>query len=149
MVAKWQYVATWTLDWEISDFNSTLDDITLPERNVLDVKSNRYGDYLVDFLVDSKCCVTNGKGDRALDNYTSVSKKGKAVVDYVIVPECVDKYGLSLHSKVRPPDHSLICCQLNLSAYRIYTTTGDISDEHSARKTRTPVNQSDTDTNSE
>ena len=32
---------------------------------ILDVKSNRYGDYLVDFLVDSKCCVTNGRGDRA------------------------------------------------------------------------------------
>ena len=67
------------------DLNSTLDDIILSERNELDDKSNRYGDYLVDFLVDSKCYVTNGRGDRALGNYTSVSKKGKAVVHYVIV----------------------------------------------------------------
>ena len=53
---------------------STLGDVTLPEQHDDDDKSNWYGDYLVDFLVNSKCYVTNSRGDMALDNHTSISK---------------------------------------------------------------------------
>lgn len=47
------------------------------------------------FLRDSKCCVLNGRINQENDNFTSISERGKAVVDYIITPHdclesCVD-----------------------------------------------------------
>ena len=41
---------------------------------------------MCDFLLDSKLCVANGRITPEFDNFTSVSTKGKAVVDYFIIP---------------------------------------------------------------
>ena len=36
-------------------------------------------------------CVVNGRGEPNMDNYTSVSPRGHAVVDYIITPyECLE-----------------------------------------------------------
>lgn len=43
------------------------------------------------FLRDSRMCVLNGRIDPLCDNFTSVSPKGKAVVDYIVVPiDCLE-----------------------------------------------------------
>ena len=35
-------------------------------------------------------CIVNGRGEPNLDNFTSVSPRGHAVVDYIITPyECL------------------------------------------------------------
>ena len=65
----------------LKDFIDGTDQI--PDRNVVDRKINRYGELLIDFLVSSNCCMVNGR--KGANVFTSVSTKGKAVVDYCIV----------------------------------------------------------------
>ena len=71
-----------------ADYDGALDGVTIPPRIVIDTTCNKYGDYLVDFLVDSRYCVVNGRGDKSCDNYTSVSKKGKSAWITLSVPKC-------------------------------------------------------------
>lgn len=60
-------------------------------RNNLDSTINYYEEILIDFLKDTKCCVIKGRIPFSKDNFTSVSVKGKVVVDYIIVPhECLN-----------------------------------------------------------
>ncbi|CAC5400384.1 unnamed protein product [Mytilus coruscus] len=66
-----------------TDFIEGVDRI--PSREVIDKTENHYGDLFMDFLVDSNFCVLNGRIGNE-NNYTCVSKKGKSVVDYVVVP---------------------------------------------------------------
>lgn len=54
-------------------------------RELIDVTENHYGNILVDFLVDSNFCMVNGRVGNN-DNFTCVSKKGRSVVDYVLIP---------------------------------------------------------------
>ena len=76
-----------------ADFNSrigSLSDIindidTIPKRTIIDKSVNQHGHELLDFLNESKCCVLNGRFDSKNDNFTSISRKGKAVVDYMTV----------------------------------------------------------------
>lgn len=42
------------------DFNPMIDIGDIPQRQCIDNTTNRYGDYLIDFLSDSKTCVLNG-----------------------------------------------------------------------------------------
>lgn len=57
---------------------------TIPPRKIFDNTRNRYGQELIDFLNESKCCVLNGRYN--CDNTTSISCRGRAVVDYLCVP---------------------------------------------------------------
>ena len=77
------------------DFNSRLADIPdfiegvdeVPERDVIDFRNNAHGMKMIDFLLSSNCCVLNGRpGISVLNDFTSVSVKGLAVVDYCVVP---------------------------------------------------------------
>ena len=65
----------------LKDFIEGTDQIQ--DRNVADRKINRYGELLIYFLVSSNCCMVNGR--KGGNVFTSVSAKGKAVVDYCIV----------------------------------------------------------------
>ncbi len=56
----------------------------IPERDVVDHGRNPYGELLLDFLINANCCMLNGRNSKVND-FTSVSNKGKAVVDYAIV----------------------------------------------------------------
>ena len=82
------------------DFNSRCGDLEyfiagvdyLPERNVVDFTVNAYGDLLIDFFINTNLCILNGRKYTSND-FTSVSTKGRSVVDYCIVPhECIDSF---------------------------------------------------------
>ena len=94
---------------------------------------------LIEFLRDVKGCVINGRLSGENDNFTSVSVKGKAVVDYIIVPheglkDCVtfhvftpneliervgnDGFSL-LGDKCKLPDHSLLRLKFQVRPYLV------------------------------
>ena len=74
------------------DFNSSCGDKegfisgvdTLSNRDVIDHTENRYGSILCHFLIFSNICILNGI-KRIVNDYTSVSSRGCAVVDYCFV----------------------------------------------------------------
>ena len=67
---------------EESDYIEGVDNI--PIRQVIDTTSNKYGNHLLDFLVDCNMCIVNGRVGS--NDFTHVSHRGCSVVDYVIVP---------------------------------------------------------------
>ena len=75
------------------DFNSRIGSLPdsvsdidcVPKRKPLDKSINQHGHEFIDFLNESKFCVLNGRLIDC-DNFTSISTKGKAVVDYICVP---------------------------------------------------------------
>jgi exonuclease III len=75
---------------KLVDFTEGVDDIS--ERDVIDFTVNTYGELLIDFLVNTNCCMLNGR-QNACNDFTSVSNKGKAVVDYCLVShECLSEF---------------------------------------------------------
>jgi len=66
----------------IPDFIEGVD--TIGEREIIDTTRNRYGDLFCDFLIRSNMCILNGRNNGTND-FTSISTRGSAVVDYIIV----------------------------------------------------------------
>ncbi|MES9880570.1 MAG: endonuclease/exonuclease/phosphatase family protein, partial [Sedimenticola sp.] len=66
------------------DFIVGVDDFS--QRQVVDFNTNAYGDILIEFLINSNFCILNGR-QSSKDDFTSVSTKGKAVVDYCLVSQ--------------------------------------------------------------
>ena len=108
------------------DVDPELDSVPTRKPNV-DSVSNQHGDELLDFLLETKMCILNGRTNSEFDNdFTFCHTRGKSVVDYIIVPhdqvseysdltitpcnDIIQKYDLvSLcHSANSPPDHSLL-----------------------------------------
>jgi hypothetical protein len=115
------------------DFNARIEalsdiigDIDKTSQRVnLDQSMNGHGHDFIEFLNEAKLCTLNGRYDPKYDNFTSISDKGRSVVDYTcsthnmlkfckevkVTPaqSVVDKY--SLHGYLcqisRIPDHSL------------------------------------------
>ncbi|CAG2251540.1 unnamed protein product [Mytilus edulis] len=52
----------------------------------IDSVCNKHGQVFVEFLTDSKFCVLNGRFGEKSNQYTSISSRGKSVVDYICVP---------------------------------------------------------------
>jgi exonuclease III len=114
-------------------------------RKPLDLNSNRHGDALIEFLKESKQCILNGRITPELDNYTSVSSRGKAVVDYMItshstlnqftrcevhlIKELCNKMGYKPESKL--PDHSIV-----VSEFRNFMWSAE--EEHGCNKNSRP-----------
>ena len=114
--------------------NDAIDEIdTVPQRLPCDPHSkNKHGECFIDFLIESKFCITNGRVTPEFNDYTCVSSKGKSSVDYFAVPiDCVNRCikcevsatsdvisSLSLQSLIstncRPPDHSLLTLTYNI-----------------------------------
>ena len=110
---------------ELSDIISDIDGI--PRRVVLDKNVNQHGHTFIDFLIDSKMCVLNGRFCNSSDNFTSVSTKGRSVVDFISVPhDCfsfcenfevisptsiINNYNMQslLGERSRVPDHNFLC----------------------------------------
>ena len=63
----------------LSDVINDIDGI--PPRSCLDKTFNQHGHTFVDFLLDAKMCVLNGRFAQSSDNFTSISSRGRAVVD--------------------------------------------------------------------
>lgn len=112
----------------LQDCDAELDDI--PTRQNIDDTINQHGYTFREFLNDSRLCILNGRFEHEMDNFTSISTKGKAVVDYICTPHDTFKRCQSLrvitvqsliqqHSlhqlvgdRSRPQDHSVLLCQI-------------------------------------
>ena len=119
------------------DFNSrignkcdNMDHDNVPHRETIDLTTNRNGDIFIDFLIASKMCVLNGRGDNTRDNFTFINTRGKSVVDFMCVrhneidkfvnfsvstmSELISKYNLYgiLGTKCKISDHSLLCVDI-------------------------------------
>ena len=64
------------------DFVETVDDV--PHRVILDTTVNDQGTSLVNFLLQTNMCLINGRICPLNNGFTSVSHRGKAIVDYFI-----------------------------------------------------------------
>lgn len=113
------------------DYDPNID--VIPHRNGIDTDENcnKFGKYLLEFMNDSKLCVLNGRGNPAQDNFTSISNKGRAVVDYMMVPHRqLDKFTqFAVHPmcnlinicEIQPDprlkvlDHSVLTCNVTLT----------------------------------
>ena len=114
------------LECSIGDKQDVILDVDdVPIRNVIDQVSNKHGESFLDFLHEARMAVTNGrvKGDNI---FTSVSVKGKSVVDYFVMPhenisnctsfavhlvsDIIEANNLEsmLSSRCKAPDHSFI-----------------------------------------
>ena len=113
------------------DFIPEIDNVNA--RTILDVTSNRHGKELLDFLIESKMCVCNGRITPQFDNYTYLHSRGKSVIDYIVLP--LDMIDSCTEFKVRTvrdllnmseniadedielqniPDHSVLTMKLNV-----------------------------------
>ena len=115
---------------ESMDFNDSIDSI--PNRIPLDKVRNQQGDSLIDFLKDTRMCIVNGRGEPTMDNFTSVSPRGQAVVDYIITPydclrnvsdfkvslvqDCLKRFKI-IPNTAKIPDHSILSCTITFSTY--------------------------------
>ena len=62
-----------------------IDDI--PIRESIDPMKNNHGDSFIEFLMECKMCITNGRITPEHDGFTSISTRGKAVVDYIAISQ--------------------------------------------------------------
>ena len=60
-----------------SDFIEGADGV--PPREVIDGKLNSYGQMLIDFLIDCKLCMINGRNGG--NDFTNINGNGSSVVD--------------------------------------------------------------------
>ena len=67
---------------KLADYIADIDEIT--PRTAIDYTVNKHGQRFVEFLQEAKIGVVNGRVTPDLDNFTSVSSKGSAVVDYML-----------------------------------------------------------------
>ena len=67
----------------MKDFIEGLDEI--PPRTVIDETQNEHGKLFNDFLLQSKSCILNGRIEPLKDSFTSISHKGRSIVDYFVV----------------------------------------------------------------
>ena len=103
------------------DYIEGIDDV--PARKIIDESKNKHGDSFLDYLLDSKMCIINGRINNDADDFTSISKKGKAIVDYFFCPHenLVDISDFKVQTisslvnelNITPgklPDHSVLSC---------------------------------------
>ncbi len=60
-------------------------DENISERKIIDKITNKHGQELTEFLIESKMCVFNGRVTPQHDNYTFVHTRDKSIIDYIIV----------------------------------------------------------------
>ena len=127
------------------DYIEGVDD--LPPRVNIDEGMNDHGKSVLNFLIQTNMCVINGRINPLCDNFTSVSHRGWAVVDYFAVPyerlhlvrdfavipvnDYVKDNRIRQIGSNRISDHSIICCTIN--------TRSDTEDESEPTQTPTEV----------
>ena len=131
---------------DLSDFDEAIDKLTQRIPNV-DNKINMHGRGFIEFLLDAKCCVLNGRVTPEKSNkFTFQSTRGLSQVDYVVtmhdnlalcntmnIKSCTEIINnLNLEQLVAPtsriPDHSLLTLDLSLS----FHVLEGIDDENAA-----------------
>ena len=132
---------------EESDYIEGVDNI--PIRQVIDTTSNKYGDHLLDFLVDCNMCIVNGRVGS--NDFTHVSHRGCSVVDYVIVQheQLLASAHFSVHTMsnvinnlilqgcTKSSDHSGLVNEIDICNY----VTENISEQNSTSSKRFHVNK--------
>ena len=82
------------------DFIEGIDE--LPNRVSIHDVLNDQGRSLLGFLRHTNMCIVNGRVNPLQDNFTSISHKGRAVVDYVLVPHLqlkhIDNFSVNIIS---------------------------------------------------
>ena len=120
------------LNSRIGDLKDIMDDIdSIPPRFVLDTVKNQHGKEFIEFLIESRFCTLNGRSPNG--NFTSVTNKGRSVVDYICVPQdvfkhcdnfsvieiktIIDQLGLQglPGERSRIPEHAVIKVQINVN----------------------------------
>ena len=116
----------------LKDYIEGVDDIC--DRHIVDLKVNKHGDILCEFLLSSSCCILNGR-KYIQNDFTS---KDSSVVDYCIVPyeqfdhytnvcvdctwECITK--CKLNGTVDPthsvPDHNVLSWSFSIDVNNIH-----------------------------
>ena len=109
----------------LSDTICGVDD-SIPIRQVIDTYVNQHGHFFIEFLIEARMHVLNGRYSNEHNDFTSVSTRGKAVVDYFAIPHdsiglCrnftvermsafVERHNLLRHLNERSkiPDHSML-----------------------------------------
>ena len=118
-----------------SDYIQGVD--AIPKRILLDEGKNKHGASFVDFLIESKMCIINGRLNAAMDDFTSLSKKGKSVVDYFFCPHenlsDVINFEVKRISNIinelnilpgKLPDHSILLCEIKTTFTMAAVTNG-------------------------
>ena len=136
---------------EMSDIISDIDGI--PHRTVIDKNINQHGHAFVDFLIDLKMCVLNGRFFEGCDNFTSVSTRGRSIVDYSTVPhdcfnscenfEVISPTSIINEHKLQPllgdrsriPDHNFL-----RFTYKYTTSFSENEYDIDKKTSRTPFN---------
>ena len=121
-----------------SDFQDFIEGVdTIQSRHVIDFTSNKYGELLCDFMIDTNCCILNGR-NMSSNDYTCIKSQGASVVDYCLVPhEDLDKFTqfkvhtvtdlineINIIDTIGPdtskPDHSILTWKIDIDI--IYKT---------------------------
>ena len=71
---------------KVNDYNYEFDEIRC--RKVLNEVCSKHEQSFIDFLTNSKFCVLNGRFGEQSTQYTSISTRGKAVVDCLCPTRC-------------------------------------------------------------
>ena len=125
----------------------------LPDRVVIDDTPNNHGQPFIDFMLENKLAVVNGRICPLNDNWTCVSTKGKSVVDYFViaqenienvvdfkvhtVSELLELYGLNRGVVGRVSDHSILSCSVIMHPTHCMYATLETDNTHS-NATQTP-----------
>ena len=149
----------------LGDFNARIGNLSdvifdcddIPRRVNIDTSVNKHGHDFIEFLLESKFCVLNGRLGQG-DNYTSISRKGRAVVDYICVPhdtlnscltftvttvqEIADQHQLHglLGHRSRLPDHCVILTEFVAETGQQTTPSSEIGNEEKFNLRRIPSN---------
>ena len=70
---------------ELTDFVPEVDS-NITARKILDKTTNRHGKEFIEFLIEAKLCVCNGRITPSHNNYTFIHSRGKSIIDYIVVP---------------------------------------------------------------
>ena len=123
------------LNARIGTLNDCLQSDNLPERSPIDLEKNNHGENLIEFLLESRMCILNGRYDPHYDDYTFLSTRGKSVVDYIItcheninnckqfsviqMTDILDKHDLQymLTDKCKTSDHAIISVSFSVTSF--------------------------------
>ncbi len=97
----------------------------IQERESIDCAKNKHGETFLEFLQEAKFCVANGRVGNS-NVFTSVTHKGRSVVDYCFMPHQALKHvkdfniyspremcdSLNYRPDGKLPDHSMLCIDI-------------------------------------
>ena len=110
---------------ELADITIEANDWDIPTRKPYNNVVNNHGKAFIKFMEDCRCCILNGRFDRK-NIETSISVKGKAMVDYCVVPyhdfrkvlhyevldtlTYIERNNLTamIDTNSKPPDHNVL-----------------------------------------